>query len=174
MAAQPQPPGEQAPLAASDFELRDLKPEDLDRVLALENEVFIDPWIRESFEAEIGSVEGVHWARTAWRGSRLAGYVVAWFVLDEVHLANLAIAKVYRHLGLGGLLLECMLEEARLRSSRWVGLEVRQSNEGAQAFYRKYGFRPAGIRKGYYRVGREDALVMALELDQNDQESRTD
>ncbi len=173
MAAGPQPPGDRAPLAATDFELRDLEPEDVDRVLALENEIFIDPWIRESFEAEIRPEEGVHWARTAWRGSRLAGYVVAWFVLDEVHLANIAVAKIYRHLGLGGRLLECVLDEARQRASRWIGLEVRQSNEGAQAFYRTYGFRPVGIRKGYYRVGSEDALVMALELDQNELESET-
>ena len=61
------------PLSASDFELRPMEPDDLDQVLALENEIFIDPWIRDSFEAEISSEEGVHWARTAWRGERLAG-----------------------------------------------------------------------------------------------------
>jgi [ribosomal protein S18]-alanine N-acetyltransferase len=37
---------------------------------------------------------------------------------------------------------------------------VRMSNSGAQALYQRFGFVPAGIRKGYYHETREDALVM--------------
>ncbi|MGH2435444.1 MAG: ribosomal protein S18-alanine N-acetyltransferase, partial [bacterium] len=39
-------------------------------------------------------------------------------------------------------------------------LEVRKSNQTAQALYRKYGFREIGTRKGYYSDNREDAIVM--------------
>jgi ribosomal-protein-alanine N-acetyltransferase len=39
-------------------------------------------------------------------------------------------------------------------------LEVRMSNSGAQALYQRFGFVPAGVRKGYYPETREDALVM--------------
>jgi [ribosomal protein S18]-alanine N-acetyltransferase len=34
------------------------------------------------------------------------------------------------------------------------------SNSGAQALYQRFGFVPAGVRKGYYPETREDALVM--------------
>jgi ribosomal-protein-alanine N-acetyltransferase len=39
-------------------------------------------------------------------------------------------------------------------------LEVRMSNSGAQALYQRFGFVPAGVRKGYYPETREDALIM--------------
>jgi ribosomal-protein-alanine N-acetyltransferase len=39
-------------------------------------------------------------------------------------------------------------------------LEVRMSNQAAQKLYEKYGFKPAGVRKGYYTDNREDALIM--------------
>ena len=39
-------------------------------------------------------------------------------------------------------------------------LEVRMSNSGAQALYQRFGFVPAGVRRGYYPETREDALVM--------------
>jgi ribosomal-protein-alanine N-acetyltransferase len=46
-------------------------------------------------------------------------------------------------------------------------LEVRMSNSGAQALYQRFGFVPAGVRKGYYPETREDALVMwANDVDQ--------
>jgi ribosomal-protein-alanine N-acetyltransferase len=39
-------------------------------------------------------------------------------------------------------------------------LEVRVSNSGAQALYRKYGFENAGVRKRYYSDNGEDAYIM--------------
>ncbi|MNV66416.1 ribosomal-protein-alanine N-acetyltransferase [compost metagenome] len=45
-----------------------------------------------------------------------------------------------------------------------ITLEVRVSNEIAQNLYRKKGFSPAGVRKGYYSDNREDALIMWAEL----------
>jgi ribosomal-protein-alanine N-acetyltransferase len=143
-----------------------MREEDLERVLRLERRCFDDPWSRASFEAEVAGGEGLHWARVALRGSRLAGYVVAWFVLDEAHVANLAVAPMYRFLGLGRLLVRLTLNEARRRGARWVGLEVRMSNAAARALYGSFGFKPTGRRRGYYRNGqvREDALVMTLDL----------
>jgi ribosomal-protein-alanine N-acetyltransferase len=34
------------------------------------------------------------------------------------------------------------------------------SNWGAQRLYGRFGFRPVGVRKGYYQETGEDALVM--------------
>jgi ribosomal-protein-alanine N-acetyltransferase len=46
-------------------------------------------------------------------------------------------------------------------------LEVRPSNEIALSLYRSEGFVEVGYRRSYYRGvnGREDALVLALELE---------
>ena len=55
---------------------------------------------------------------------------------------------------------------ARDQRSQRVFLEVRPSNPGAIALYHSEGFNEIGRRPRYYpaRDGREDALVMAIEL----------
>jgi ribosomal-protein-alanine N-acetyltransferase len=59
-----------------------------------------------------------------------------------------------------------LAREALRRGARNLTLEVRTSNFGAQALYREFGFKPAGIRKNYYAETNEDALVMwAEEID---------
>ncbi|MCK4305762.1 MAG: ribosomal protein S18-alanine N-acetyltransferase [Candidatus Eisenbacteria sp.] len=153
-------------LGPESFEIRPMMPADLDKVLVLERRCFADPWPRESFEIESSGDQGVHWSMVALRGQRLAGYVIAWYVLDKAHLANLAVSPMYRHLGLGRQLVELALEEARTRGARGMDLEVRPTNEAATALYSKMGFRLAGKRKGYYRgtPGCEDALVMTFDL----------
>ena len=58
------------------------------------------------------------------------------------------------------LLLALARRGDRARAARALTLEVRVSNDGAQALYRRFGFAPAGVRKGYYVETNEDALVM--------------
>ena len=66
-------------------------------------------------------------------------------------------------LGLGELLI---IEMSRIvlqaRATRMT-LEVRISNEIAQALYRKYGFSDGGVRPRYYSDDFEDALIMRSE-----------
>lgn len=149
---------------ADGFTVRPMVEEDLDAVVALEQACFGDPWSRQSFEAEIGDPDDIRWARVALRGQRLAGYVIAWFVLDEAHIANLAVAPMFRFLGLGRRMLALAIAEARARRARWLGLEVRPSNAAALALYQGLGFRLTRVRKGYYQDNREDALVLTLDL----------
>ena len=53
-----------------------------------------------------------------------------------------------------------LIETAIEMGARAVSLEVRVSNWSAQRLYTRFGFRPVGVRKGYYQETGEDALVM--------------
>lgn len=90
----------------------------------------------------------------------LAGYVGMWQMYDETHITTIAVDPVYRGRGYGELLLVMAFAEAINRGSIWLSLEVRVSNDPAQALYRKYGMTVYGRRSGYYTDNREDALVM--------------
>ena len=96
------------------------------------------------------------------------GYCVAWFVADEVHLANVAVAPDMRRRGLAQRFLVELMEAGAARGSRIVVLEVRRSNVAAQALYQRNGFFTAMIRRGYYRNDKEDALVMIKHLGDTD------
>src|SRR5581483_5801734 len=79
----------------------------------------------------------------------LAGYAGLWLMVDEAHVTTIAVRPQFRGRGLGELLLVALAEIAYDINARWLTLEVRVSNSVAQALYRKYGFKPAGIRQRY-------------------------
>ena len=49
-----------------------------------------------------------------------------------------------------------------------VYLEVRVSNTPARTLYEKLGFRAVGVRKKYYRLPVEDAVVMKKQLNKGE------
>jgi len=160
------PPGPDCPGGIPEdgpLELLPMAPEDLTEVVALEGVCFADPWSRKSFEAELAAPP-ISWPRILRMGDRLAGYMIAWFVEDETHLANIAVAPWARRRGYAEEMLRMLVREAYLRGSRMIVLEVRASNHGAVALYEKNGFTPGGIRRNYYNHPREDAIVMVRSL----------
>ncbi|MBA3301208.1 MAG: hypothetical protein H0T15_05010, partial [Thermoleophilaceae bacterium] len=52
------------------------------------------------------------------------------------------------------------LFESADREGEQYTLEVRTSNAPAIAMYERFGFRSAGVRRGYYHDNKEDALIM--------------
>lgn len=137
--------------------------EDLAEVVEIERASFGDPWSRASFEAEIRTEPTSH-CRVLRVGGRIAAYMIAWFIEDEAHLANIAVAPGVRRRGYAQAMLDYLFRECYLRGSRILVLEVRVSNAGAIALYERNGFVTGGVRKNYYRNPREDALVMVRSL----------
>ena len=106
------------------------------------------------------------WTR-AWAardGERIIGYLLAWHVADELHILQVAAAPAERRRGIGRALVDETLAYAAREKVRLVLLEVRRSNAGAIALYRRVGFIANHVRRGYYPDG-EDALEMLVELD---------
>ncbi len=82
-------------------------------------------------------------------------------MVDEAHISTLASHPDWRGQGVGELLLLAMIDRAAEIGGEVVTLEVRVTNNVAQALYQKYGFQVAGRRKGYYSDNGEDALIMS-------------
>jgi ribosomal-protein-alanine N-acetyltransferase len=163
------------------FRVRPATREDLPQILATEESSFSTPWSRGTFEAllpragvvlrvlEVSPPPGSE----AGAGRVVAGHGILWAVGPEAEVANLAVAPAFRGSGGGALLLDVLLAEAGIRGVERVFLEVRASNPSALALYRSRGFKEIGVRKDYYRKPREDALVLALDL-QSSGESGTE
>lgn len=94
------------------------------------------------------------------REPNLVGFAGLWFMVDEAHLVSIATRGSYRGKGIGELVLIGALELSLQKQCRYMTLEVRVSNTGAQALYDKYGFNRMGVRKGYYSDNNEDAYIM--------------
>ncbi len=143
-----------------------LRPADLDRVAQIEVRSFTAPWTPEMFLAERERADRgeVFVARAADEGTPdVVGYVCLWLLGEEVHITNIAVDAARRRRGVGSRLVAFALEWARHHRARRVTLEVRASNQSAQALYRLFGFRPVGTRFNYYDRPREDGVIMTLE-----------
>jgi [ribosomal protein S18]-alanine N-acetyltransferase len=143
-----------------------MRREDLPAVLAIERRAFSQPWSRAFFEKELATPFArltVAMEETQVR-SQLVGYSCRWRVTDEVHLLNVAVHPGRRGGGIGRMLVEAVIGEARSTRARTMFLEVRAGNLAARRLYRRLGFRDLGMRRGYYGPG-QDAIVMELRLD---------
>ena len=145
-------------------QLRDMRWEDVDAVLNIEQQVHSHPWTRGNFNDALATGNICKVYETA---NEIVGYAVMMPALDDVDLLDISIASAYQRKGLGANLLGEMLALARSLKFARVILEVRQNNFAASALYRKAGFSEIGIRRGYYPAenGREDAIVMEYKLE---------
>jgi ribosomal-protein-alanine N-acetyltransferase len=145
--------------------IRAASEDDLDVIVALERASFSDPWSRTAFEALVDRDDILFAVVTAARPERICGYVVAWVVVDEAEIANLAIAPSLRGRGVGGRLLDATIDQLERRGARSIYLEVREGNVAARALYASRRFMEVGRRRRYYRRPVEDALVLRRDGD---------
>jgi ribosomal-protein-alanine N-acetyltransferase len=90
----------------------------------------------------------------------IIGFAGMWILFDEAHVTTIGVHPKERGNGLGELLLVQLFVEAAARGAEMLTLEVRVSNDSAQALYRKYGFERHGLRRRYYSDNGEDAYIM--------------
>jgi ribosomal-protein-alanine N-acetyltransferase len=146
------------PTTQAQIQLRRLGLGDLPAVEALERRAYRTPWSRLMFQGEISRPGSRCYG--AFDAKTLAGYLIVSRYTDAWHIMNVAVDEPYRRRGIARLMLETLLRETADDGTRGHTLEVRVSNHGAIRLYEELGFRPAGMRRGYYTDDREDALVM--------------
>lgn len=134
---------------------------DLDQVMEIENKSFAFPWKRSFFEYDLRRPNGC--LLVAKQDDTILGYIDAWQIDDELHLANIAVAPDYRQQGIASKMILKLIEIAKKRHIKSIYLEVRVSNKIAQKLYEKFGFVNIYNRKNYYPDG-EDAMVYKKSL----------
>lgn len=146
-------------------EIREMHPEDLEQVIRIEHEIFLFPWSIINFSDSIKA--GYHCRVLVQPNSDLVmGYGILMTGPGEAHVLTLGVGAAWQSQGLGRKMLRYLIELSRKHQAEFVLLDVRESNTGAINLYERLGFQQIAVRKGYYPAmcGREDALVMKLEL----------
>jgi ribosomal-protein-alanine N-acetyltransferase len=150
-------------LKQSPAEFRRLQVDDLDCVAAIEASAYEFPWSRTIFgDCLRAGYESV----VLVQSEAIIGYGVLSSGASEAHILNVCVAPAEQGKGHGRRLVARLLDIARWHRSERVYLEVRPSNPHAITLYESIGFNEFGRRPNYYpaKKGREDALVMAMEL----------
>ena len=147
--------------------------DDIPQVAALDQLSFSDPWPKGSFEYELKANDYslclVAEDPGAMDGQNIVGALVIWLIVDEAHIATIAVHPDYRHRGVGRRLLAEGLLQAADRGAVKSLLEVRSGNTEALHLYFGFGYKAVGLRPNYYPTEQEDALL--LDLDPLDRKS---
>lgn len=145
-------------MTAVAIEIRSLELADLNSIEAIEQRAYPTPWSRSMFASELAKPTSI--CLGAFEGEQLVGYIINSRYVDAWHVMNVAVDPDHQRRGIATALIERLIELTQDDERRGYTLEVRVSNEDAIRLYRKLGFEPRGIRRGYYTDNREDALIM--------------
>lgn len=121
---------------------------------------FGEAWKREQCLGILG-LPGV-WLSVARRHDQVEGFALSRLVVDEAELLLIAVSPQAQGRGIGTLLINETVREAKARGAARLHLEVRDGNP-ALSLYQRFNFTPVGRRRGYY-LGKFSQSFDALTL----------
>jgi ribosomal-protein-alanine N-acetyltransferase len=152
--------------SVGEITIRRMRLEDVPVVHEIDTLSFSLPWPERSFRFEVTeNAASRGWVAEAVvnGASKIIAMLVLWLLVDEAHIATVAVHPDFQRYGIGSQIVVEALKAACAEGARRAFLEVREGNVAAQEMYLKFGFEITGRRSRYYRDTGEDALLMALE-----------
>lgn len=151
------------------YEFRNMQVSDLEQVMRIEKQAHAFPWTQGIFE---DCIRVGYYCPVLVANQDVVAYAVMSAIAGEAHIFNVCVDPDCQGKGFGRQLVEHLLAVADSKNMKTAFLEVRPSNRKAIKLYETLGFSEVGTRKNYYpdvNDKREDALIMAVELaQQND------
>lgn len=145
--------------------IRTMQETDVSKVARIEKLCFSRPWSEKGFLDSLKLSYTCFLVAEEQESREITGYIGIYFSVDEGEITNVAVCPEARNQGTGNALVAAMLREAEKRGMKNVILEVRRSNAAAIHVYERAGFEKAGIRKGFYDLPKEDAVIMNRKLE---------
>ena len=116
------------------------------------------PWTLEQIQADLSQDQT--WYALAYDGEEVIGFLAIQENLFEAEVLQIDVKKAYQGQGIASALF------ATLTTDKEIFLEVRKSNQRAQAFYKKEKMAVIAERKAYYHSPVEDAIIMKREINE--------
>lgn len=140
--------------------------DDIEDLLKIENECFVDPWKRKDLDYELME-NPINEVLVLEKDMKLIGFIDYMITFNSATISQIAILPPYRGKGYARSLLDAM-EKSFPKDDidnvvETITLEVRVSNEKAINLYEKNGYEKVTIKPKYYSNG-EDALYMVKRL----------
>jgi ribosomal-protein-alanine N-acetyltransferase len=131
---------------------------DMLEVLEIENRSFEFPWIDEDFIRCLRQRNCI--GMVAEHEDRVVGFMIYELLKTRIHVLNFAVHTDYQRRGVGSQMVAKLIGKLSLQRRSRLLLEVRETNLGAQLFFRENGFRAVSVLHDYYHDTPEDAYLM--------------
>ena len=156
------------PRFALDVRIEPMRSRHLRVVRQIDDKVYPKPWSLALYQQELARGSSRVY-RVARIGSTIVGYGGLMIIAGDGHITSVAVDPEWQGRDIATRLVLALARGAVLGECEALTLEVRVSNGRAQELYRRFGFAPVGVRKGYYADINEDAIVMwATDVAQSD------
>lgn len=146
-----------------DIDIHKMTEKDFEGAAVLEKEIFLHGMSAKDFEEACVREENIY--TVACVDGIVVAYCTITALYENADLCNIAVAKAFRHMHIGAVLLRETIELCRQREVKKIFLEVRESNFIAINFYKKMKFYEINIRKRYYKEPEEDAIIMCKDIE---------
>ena len=134
----------------------------LEQIKDILNTDFDDFWNYSVFKDELNSKNSTYFV-VKNKENEILGFAGIKIILDEAEIMNIVTRKDCRNQGIGKLLLDRIILEAKNKNIRKINLEVNENNTIAIHLYEGFGFSKDGERKNYYRD--QNAILMSKILE---------
>lgn len=141
-----------------DIKIRRIKEQDVEQLLAIEQESFTVPWSRDAF-LKLLQREYCYYL-VALKDEKVLGMAGMTILGNEGDIDKVVVAQNDRGKGVATQLLTRLLTDGNAMGVQDYTLEVRVSNASAIHVYEKMGFVGEGVRPRFYEKPTEDALIM--------------
>ena len=131
---------------------------DMPEVLGIERGSFEFPWLEEDFIRCLRQRNCI--GMVAEHGERVVGFMIYELHKTRLHILNFAVADGARMHGVGRQMAEKLVSKLSGQRRTRISLEVRETNLGAQLFFKHVGFMATTVLRAYYEDSPEDAYVM--------------
>lgn len=153
--------------SSDDLSISEMKETDLNEIMAIEKKSFVAPWSKRLFRETLVFRLSFNFVARKKIDNGMVGYANFYLIGDEAHMLNIAISPESRKKGYAGRLLAHAIRVLKEKNANQFFLEVREGNDDAITLYRKFGFIMIGRRKRYYTETNEDALVMYMKVERD-------
>ena len=118
---------------------------------------FDDFWSYEILQNELNNPNSEYFI--AKQDNEILGFAGIWKSIDDVHITDIVVKKIYRKKHIGSALLQKLIDTAKEQNFKSITLEVNENNLPAINLYSKFLFNKLGIRKKYYK-NKDNAIIM--------------
>ncbi len=112
--------------------IRKMTVEDVPVVAQLDRMSFSLSWPEYAFYYEVKDNSAARCFVAETEDGKVIGMIISWIILDELHIATIAVHPDYRRQGIGELILTKALQDGHEAGTRHALLEVRAGNDAAQ------------------------------------------
>jgi ribosomal-protein-alanine N-acetyltransferase len=138
---------------------------DMADVLRIERESFEFSWSEEDFLTCLRQRNCI--GMVAEHDQQIVGFMIYELHKSRLNILNFAVSSESRRQKVGTQMAQKLVDKLSQQRRNEILLEVRETNLGAQLFFREHGFRAVSILKSHYDDTTEDAYVLRYRLDEN-------